>query len=525
MPAVKLEEVFKLNGLPTHTFVEPIEYPQLLSNLRTPGRGLVIEGPSGIGKTTAVTTALRVLGLQENATKLSARRPADAEQIRNVAEHGVTGFVIVDDFHKLPVEIRQSLADQIKLLADTEAADSKLILIGINSAGRNLIEFAHDLVHRLDVIRFDSNPQRKVRELIQKGESALNCKLNLVEDVVGASEGSFYLTQMMCKELCLNAGILEKKDELQDVSQSFAEVSSRLWERLSAVFRERCERFCRGSNFQKSGRAPYLNVLHLLATCGDWTLDLQYAIHQNDVLRSSLSQLVDRGYLCRMINEDAEMRMVLHYDELSDQITIDDPQFLFYIRQIPWRSFTRKVGFVSIPFRRKYDFALSFARNERPFAELLFKALQRLELSVFYDYNEQHRIVAKDIEEYLRPIYQSEAQFVVVVLGDDYPKRVWTRIESEFFRARLESSEVIPVWTSTAAPSVFDVTGKRGGFELDPAKILEDEAIRIASTLAKVLENTAENMQEKKPAAGTAKSPNKLPEDTARKLADPQQER
>ncbi len=38
----------------THTFVEPVEYRDLLLNLRTPGRGLVIEGPSGIGKTTAV---------------------------------------------------------------------------------------------------------------------------------------------------------------------------------------------------------------------------------------------------------------------------------------------------------------------------------------------------------------------------------------------------------------------------------------------------------------------------------------
>jgi MoxR-like ATPase len=49
--------------VPTHTFVEPVEYRDLLLNLRTPGRGLVIEGPSGIGKTTAVETALKQLGI------------------------------------------------------------------------------------------------------------------------------------------------------------------------------------------------------------------------------------------------------------------------------------------------------------------------------------------------------------------------------------------------------------------------------------------------------------------------------
>ena len=36
--------------------------------------------------------------------------------------------------------------------------------------------------------------------------------------------------------------------------------------------------------------------------------------------------------------------------------------------------------------------------------------------------NEQRRILAQDVEEYFRPIYQSEAQFVVVLLGRDYPK-------------------------------------------------------------------------------------------------------
>ena len=30
---------------------------------------------------------------------------------------------------------------------------------------------------------------------------------------------------------------------------------------------------------------------------------------------------------------------------------------------------------------------------------------------MFYDKNEQHRILAEHVEEYLRPIYQSEASF------------------------------------------------------------------------------------------------------------------
>jgi len=69
----------------------------------------------------------------------------------------------------------------------------------------NLIHFAPDLFNRLDVIRFDSNPPRKVHELIEKGERALQCRINIAKEIVKASEGSFYLAQMMCKEVCLTA--------------------------------------------------------------------------------------------------------------------------------------------------------------------------------------------------------------------------------------------------------------------------------------------------------------------------------
>ena len=48
----RVEEVFKTNGIPTFTFVEPSRYATLNVSLRTAGRGLILEGPSGIGKST-----------------------------------------------------------------------------------------------------------------------------------------------------------------------------------------------------------------------------------------------------------------------------------------------------------------------------------------------------------------------------------------------------------------------------------------------------------------------------------------
>jgi hypothetical protein len=56
----ELIDVFKESGVPRLTFVEPDDFYDLRLALAQPGRGVVIEGPSGVGKTTALQNATRV---------------------------------------------------------------------------------------------------------------------------------------------------------------------------------------------------------------------------------------------------------------------------------------------------------------------------------------------------------------------------------------------------------------------------------------------------------------------------------
>jgi MoxR-like ATPase len=72
VPILQLQDVFVLSGVPQYTFVQPVEYTRLLVALRTPGRSVVIEGPSGIGKTTAVMKAIAEANLTNQVVTLSA---------------------------------------------------------------------------------------------------------------------------------------------------------------------------------------------------------------------------------------------------------------------------------------------------------------------------------------------------------------------------------------------------------------------------------------------------------------------
>jgi hypothetical protein len=486
----KLEDVFKNSGVPTHTFVHPIRYADILLSLRTPGRCLVIEGPSGIGKTTAIENALKEVGLGDSVTKLSARRSSDVEYIQFLPEVDSVGTVIVDDFHKLNLETQEILADYLKVLADNEDEKSKIIILGINRAGDSLIGFAADLVNRIDIVGFETEPDESIAKVIEQGSKILNIDISVKEEIVADVRGSFYLTQMLCREICLTCDVLEAQDEHRLLEVSYEAIRSRVWDRLERTFRKRCENFCRGTRLRREDRAPYLHILNWLANGDSWTLDLRDAIRKSPELRGSVSQVVDKGFLKDLIEGNGEIRQVLHYAEDAEFLTIEDPQFLFFVRNIPWKEFARELGFVSVSFERRYDFALSFAGANRDIAQLIFDSLEEREVEVFYDKHEQHRIIARDIEEYLRPIYQSEARFVVVLLGNDYPKRIWTKIESDAFKARFLEGAVIPIWFSDAQESMFDISRNMGGITWDVNADPVTQSQEIAELLVRKLGDT-----------------------------------
>ncbi|MBR2567602.1 MAG: TIR domain-containing protein, partial [Paenibacillus sp.] len=133
------------------------------------------------------------------------------------------------------------------------------------------------------------------------------------------------------------------------------------------------------------------------------------------------------------------------------------------------------------------DFALSFAGSDRDVAEYIFKRLSEEEVSVFYDKNEQHRILAGNVEEYLGPIYRSEAQFVIVLLGPDYPKRIWTKFESQQFKDRFGEGSVIPIWFDNASTGLFDVSLSVGGIEFRRGEDFKQQLEYIIDNLLKKL--------------------------------------
>jgi len=479
----RLEEVFKRSGVPTYTFVEPIEYNSLLISVRTPGRGTIIEGPSGIGKTTSVLRIIDSLGESDTSTVLSGRNPDDFDLISELPDMKDVGLVIIDDFHRLPEEVKCKMADFIKLLADREDSKSKIVIIGINKAGQSLINYASDLTGRIDTISFEANPIEKIEELICLGEESLNIKINIAKEIANDSHGSFHLAQMLCHECCLDAGFLEERASLEETTSSIDVIRERALRDLDKSFFEKASLFATGPRLRKEGRAPYFFLLFWLSNSDEWSLNINDAIRNYPEHRGSVGQILEKGYLNDHIAKNPNLQDVVHFDQATSELSIEDPKFFYYIKNLLWSKFSEKVGYNSVEFDSQYDYALSFAGEDRNVAEKIFAQLTERELSVFYDKNEQHRILANNVEDYLAPIYRSEAVFVIALLGPDYPKRIWTKFESEQFKQRFGENAVIPIWFSNSPPGMFDETTKYGGLSFDRNNDIDKEVGGIVETL------------------------------------------
>lgn len=482
MEKMFLENVYTTSGVPTVTYVQPKEYLTLVVALRTPGKCVVVEGPSGIGKTTAVNKILAELNL--TCTVLSARKPSDFPQIQKVGQDDFEGIVIIDDFHRLESKLQEDISNVMKYLADEGAENKKIVVIGINKVGNALIRFSPDLNNRISTIRFESNSDNKMLELIEKGEKALNIEFDNKQDIVSNAYGSFHIVQIMCQKACIENEIIQTCDTHTQIHFSYPKIQAVMSEEFARHYYEIARTFATGNRLRREGRAPYLHVLKWLTESDTWSLALLPAIQKHPAQKAGVTQIVEKGFLRDFIEEREELAQYLHFDANTRTISAEDPKLIFYLRTLNWNNFAKDIGYLQLVSAPKYDYALSFAGANRNIAKKIFDRLTSLEINVFYDHNEQAEILSQNVEEYLFPIYNSEAAYVVPLLSKEYPTRVWTKIESKAFKERFGQNAVIPVWFSDAN-AMFDESKDYGGYQIDVEQDLDAQIDELTDLLVK----------------------------------------
>ncbi len=97
---------------------------------------------------------------------------------------------------------------------------------------------------------------------------------------------------------------------------------------------------------------------------------------------------------------------------------------------------------------RTYDFALSFAGEDRLLVEEVAKYLRFFKCTVFYDNWERHALIGENLYTYLADIYENKAKYCVVFVSEHYTKKRWPKHEKKFAFARdfsNDSTYILPV--------------------------------------------------------------------------------
>ncbi|NYF78828.1 hypothetical protein [Granulicella arctica] len=448
MPSKRfLEQVFRTGGVPEFTFVEPPNFNDIFLDLRTPGKPLIIEGQSGTGKTTCVTKALDRLGAGGDVHTLNARKPEDLIVIRKIISDRMPGTFLIDDFHRLDINLQQSLGDLAKIAAEQPEFDAtlpKLVLIGINQIGSELIHVVPDLAKRLGIHKIQAGRLKDINHLIESGCRELNIKLDHPELIYQESQGDYWLSQQLCQTLCSANGITETTDVEKTITVDLADLRSRVVTRLRASYHEGVKEFCRGTRFRPSND-PYFKLLKAIGEQVTSTVDLEELANSNADVRGSINN-IKAHRLNVLLSEKPICEKLFYYNSDSKNFAIEDPALFYYIKHLSWDDLRTDCGFRIAAKNYDFDFAISFAGINRELAKCIADNVEVLDASIFFDEYFETNFLGKAWNAKFQEIFAEKCRLVVCLLDNEYLERIWPTFERECFLPRVPLEEVIPIY-------------------------------------------------------------------------------
>ncbi|MEZ0261349.1 MAG: AAA family ATPase, partial [Alphaproteobacteria bacterium] len=370
-----VEEVFRTEGIPEFTFVKPPNFNEILVDIRTVGKPVIIEGQSGTGKTTTVKKIIEEFLTGKPFKYLSARKSQDMQQILDISENKVKGHFIIDDFHRLNADIQEKIANLIKISAEQgqDAETPKVVIIGINKVGSDLIRLVHDIAKRCGIHRIQPASAETTSELIRKGEEKLNILLNDHAKIFTETKGDYWLTQLVCQSMCLLNDVTATVAQKRTLNFDQASLRAKVIAKLEHNFQEPVKEFCRGKRFRATND-PYLKVLRAISEQESSIVDLTELANANESVRGSINNIKE-SRLSVLLESKPICERYFYYNPASKLFAIEDPALFYYIKHLDWEAIKRACGFRIDGKEFDFDFAISFAGENRGLAKEIVNQL------------------------------------------------------------------------------------------------------------------------------------------------------
>lgn len=509
----QLGDVFNEAGLPDVTYVPPAEAQQLKGSLATKGKHVTLVGPSGSGKSTVAARTLSSLGLDKTKVhSFSGRAHVHATSILEVfgKEFDVAptleeiepwlkvfDIVMIDDIHHLSLAARTELASFLKLWHEQ---DIRLFMIGIAKTSEAILGQDPELAIRNDAWHIGKQSDGFMKELITKGEDALNVRFTdySKETAVAAAQGSPSIFQAICRITCVQADVFATAPDAGRVLKiELPVIRSSVVQQYDARYLNKIVSLARGRRQARSVHDTYYAIIEQVAKSGKDQISRDELYHkivgsenasQKSRVRNSFYRALKA--LPTVIEENA-LSDILIYE--NGTLTIDDPVFRFYLDHLDFSRVRSQVNIRRVGY--EYDVAVSFAGPDRPVVVELVRALEERGLEVFYDFDQQAALWGKDLRKELAKVYSQEAQFMIVCLSAAYPERDWPTFEFEIGKgaaAKRTEDYLLPLVVGSERPAIVGLPETVGHLDLgdrtvsDVADLVQEKLLSLPAVLPEV---------------------------------------
>lgn len=455
----KLGEVFKTVGLPPYTYVKPRHFDEVRADIEQTGKHVLIEGPSGIGKTCVVYKVFEELGWAPGKEFILKKcRDVDAEEtINRYLDEALAGVVhsfilVADDFHILTEDFRREVGPKLKRISDMafeQAVTAKLILIGIPASGTSILENAGDLGPRLGTYRVSRASDEEIDKLIDEGEEELNILIDGRESLLAEASGNFWLAQYICNKICSTQGVHETRDDTQIVKFTITDIRQRLMSDLRQRFMPTAITFAKGKKWRPGGNKPYLEILIALAKTTGLSIPFDSVLSVVEERRRPGIKAV-KGRIKEVVfnpEKKVDLRSQLAFEE--SYFSIEDPLFRYFLSHLDEETLLSELGVKRDNLIEdgaySYDLGFSFAGCSRSVVEKINALMKDEDFTTFYDFDQQAFLLAQDLQETLRRVYSEACRYYLVFLEKDYLDRTWTRFEKDILTRKGRKDHIIPV--------------------------------------------------------------------------------
>lgn len=458
----QLSDVFNEAKVPILTFVPPNDFNDLVGSLKTPGKHVTLSGPSGSGKTTLAEKALDKAGVgpggfhwisgRDHAQRtsllevLSAAFSCEPTEVETLSYLSAAGIFIIDDFHHLQKTVRDDIGLKLKRWGELGI---RIFVVGISGLNKALLDLDSELAIRNDPYEIGVQSKEFIEQVIYLGENALNFEFTheCKNRFISASLGVPSAIQLICRVACTRSNLFETCEARKFLNLTMEEIKDSVLRNYKSKFQNRLIGLAKGKQQARSVHNTYFEIVKQICTLEASEIPiaelyLRIVKPVADVAEQKRKSTSFYNCLNNLSEVLAQKGLddAIYYNKQAALISIEDPSFRLYLTLADLNEIERSVRVRKTRF--PWDVAVSFAGEDRGIVEEFRQLMNAAGYTVFYDFDEQHKLWGENLRRKLVDVYTHDAQYMVVFLSKHYPEKDWTSFELEIAReARTKRTE------------------------------------------------------------------------------------